>query len=166
MKRFANAVVLAVMVAFSMQGFAASGKIAVVDVEKIMRDSPQMKAIQTKLEKDFMPRRDKLVKMEEAIKNDMEKLQRDDAVLSDKQKKEKRAKIMEAQKAFEIEGRSYQQELSAAHGKAVKELYSKVQKTLEKVAKKDGIDLILQKEAAPYSASNLNITDKVMDQMK
>lgn len=137
-------------------------KIGVVDLQKIMQTSTQMKAIQQKLETEFKPRRDKLVSMEESLKKDMEKFKRDSAVLSPTQKKELEKKIVSSQQAFERQGQQYQQELSTAHNEAMEELYGKIRKAITKVAQTEKYDIILQKDAAPFSIDKLDITPSVM----
>jgi outer membrane protein len=156
----------AVLVAlvFSLIGTSAfaDAKIGVVDLQKIMQSSSQMKAIQQKLENDFKPRRDKLVAMETALKGDMEKFKRDAAIMNASQKKELEKKIVAAQQQFERDGQQYQQELSSAHNEAMEGLYNKVRTTISKIAKDEKYDLIVQKDAAPFSNETLDVTDKVV----
>ena len=154
--------------ALSVVGFNASAdgaKIGVVDLQKIMQTSEQMKTVQQKLEKDFKPRRDKIVAMEEGLKQDMEKFKRDTAVLSEAQKKELEKKIVATQQTFEREGQQYQQELSTAHNEAMEELYGKIRKAIAKVAETEKYDVVLQKDAAPFSSDKLDITESVIKQI-
>lgn len=144
---------------------ADGAKIGIVDLQKIMQTSTQMKSIQQKLEKDFKPRRDKLVAMEETLKQDMEKFKRDATIMSDSQKKDLEKKILAAQQTFEREGQQYQQELSTAHNEAMEELYGKIRKAITKIAETDKYDVVLQKDAAPFSSDKLDITDSVMKQI-
>lgn len=141
---------------------ADSTKIGVVDLQRIMQTAPQMKSIQEKLEKEFRPRRDKLVKMEEELKKDMERFKRDTAVLSVDQKRDLEKKIVAAQQTFEREGQQYQQELSTAHNEAMEDLYTRIRKAIEVVALNEKYDVILQKDAAPFSGSQLDVTDHVL----
>ena len=127
-----------------------------------MQTSNQMKDIQQKLEKEFKPRRDKLVASETNLKSDMEKFKRDSAILSTSQKKDLEKKIVAAQQQFERDGQQYQQELSTAHNEAMEGLYAKVRTAIGKIAKDEKYDLIVQKDAAPYSVAGLDVTDKVI----
>ncbi|MFI4918210.1 MAG: OmpH family outer membrane protein [Legionellales bacterium] len=146
--------------------FADAVKIGVVDLQKIMQTSSQMKDIQQKLETEFKPRRDKLVAMETTLKSDMEKFKRDAAVLSATQKKELEKKIVASQQQFERDGQQYQQELSTAHNEAMEGLYSKVRSAISTIASSDKYELIIQKDAAPYSSDTLDVTDKVIKAIK
>lgn len=154
-----------VALAFSLFGtslFADPAKIGVVDLQKIMQTSSQMKEIQQKLEKEFKPRRDKLLASETSLKSDMEKFKRDSAILSATQKKDLERKIVTAQQQFERDGQQYQQELSTAHNEAMEGLYAKVRSAISKIAKDEKYDIIVQKDATPFSAETLDVTDKVI----
>ncbi len=162
MKRVSGILVAVLLTICGSNAFADWAKIGVVDLQKIMQTSPQMKEIQQKLERDFKPRRDKLVAMEENLKKDMEKFKRDSAVLSQTQKKDLEKKLITLQQTFEREGQQYQQELSTAHNEAMEELYGKIRKAITKVADGEKYDIVFQKDAAPFSLEKLDITDSVM----
>jgi len=165
MKRINGILFALALSAVGFNAFADGAKIGVVDLQKIMQTSEQMKTVQQKLEKDFKPRRDKIVAMEEGLKQDMEKFKRDSAVMSEAQKKELEKKIVATQQTFEREGQQYQQELSTAHNEAMEELYGKIRKAIAKVAEAEKYDVVLQKDAAPFSSDKLDITESVMKQI-
>ncbi|MBI2785067.1 MAG: OmpH family outer membrane protein [Legionella longbeachae] len=162
MKRLGLGLMALLLSVFGASVYADPAKIGVVDLQKIMQTSSQIKEIQQKLEKEFKPRRDKLVAIEATIKADMEKFKRDSAVLSAAQKKEMEKKIVGAQQQFERDGQQYQQELSTANNEAMEGLYAKVRAAIAKVAKDEKYDLIVQKDAAPFSEQSLDVTDKVV----
>jgi len=160
MKRALVGMVAAAVLSSAMA--AEGNKIGIVDLQRIMQSAPQMKVVQEKLEKEFRPRRDKLMSMEESLKADMQRFKRDGAVLSAAQKRDLEKKIVTAQQTFEREGQQYQQELSTANNEAMESLYNRVRKAIEIVAQNDKYDVILQKEAAPFSGAQLDVTDKVL----
>ena len=165
MKQFGG-VLIALMLAISTgSAFADGTKIGVVDLQKIMQTSTQMKAIQEKLEKEFKPRRDKLVAMEDGLKKDMEKFKRDTAIMSQTQRKNLEKQIVGTQQQFEREGQQYQQELSTAHNEAMEEFYNKIRAAIAKVAESEKYDLVFQKDAAPFSVEKLDVTAKVMQEI-
>lgn len=165
MKQLGGVLLALMFTFFSFSAVADETKIGVVDLQKIMQTATQMKTIQEKLEKEFKPRRDKLVAMEDGLKKDMEKFKRDSAVLSQSQKKDLEKKIVTTQQLFEREGQQYQQELSTAHNEAMEEFYNKIRAAIAKVAQSDKYDVVLQKDAAPYSADKLDVTAKVMQEI-
>lgn len=164
--RQVGGILIALMLAISTGSVFADGtKIGVVDLQKIMQTSAQMKSIQEKLEKEFKPRRDKLVAMEDGLKKDMEKFKRDTAIMSQTQRKELEKKIVGTQQQFEREGQQYQQELSTAHNEAMEEFYNKIRTAIAKVAESEKYDLVFQKDAAPFSVDKLDVTAKVMQEI-
>lgn len=167
MKRLSG-MFLAGLLALSFTGsYAADGaKIGVVDLQKIMQTAPQMKTIQEKLEKTFKPRRDNLVKMEESLKADMETFKKDAAIMSPVKKKDMEKKIVALQQQFERDGQQYQQELSTAHNEAMEEFYGKIRTAIAKIAEREHYDVVLQKDAAPFSADKLDVTPQVMKEIQ
>ena len=77
-------------------------------------------------------------------------------------KKDLEKKIVTSQQTFEREGQQYQQELSTAHNEAMEDLYNRIRKAIDVVATDEKYDVILQKEAAPFSVAQLDVTDKVL----
>jgi outer membrane protein len=142
--------------------FADKIKVGIVDFQKIMQTTPKVKTIQESLEKSFKSRRDKLVAMEDSIKKDTEKFKKDESVMNDADKKSLQNKVILARQRFELEGQQYQQELTAAHNQAMEKLYGQIKEAISKVATQDKFDFILQKDAVPYSQSQLDVTDKVL----
>ena len=163
MKRLSGVVLALVFSVFSVASFADAPRIGVVDLQKVMQTSEEMKTIQAKLEQEFKPRRDKLMGMETDLKKDMDAFKRDSAVLSQAKRKELEQKIVNMQQQFERDGQQYQQELSAAHNQAMEQFYNKVRAAISKVAKEQKYDLVLQKDAAPFSMDKLDVTDKVIE---
>lgn len=163
MKRLGIVLLALCFSAFSMTAFAETSKIGVVDLQKIMQTSDEMKSIQSKLEQEFKPRRDKLMGMEADLKADMDAFKRDSAVMAQAKRKEMEQKIVAAQQQFEHDGQQYQQELSAAHNQAMEKFYDKIKMAIAKVAKAQKYDLVLQKDAAPFSNDALDVTDKVIE---
>jgi len=164
MKRFMG-LTLALMIGFSTSVLADVSKIGVVDLQKIIQTSSQMKDIQQKLETEFKPRRDKLIAMEQSLKKDMDSFKRDMTVLGPNQKKEMEKKINTAKQNIEREGNQYQQGLSTKHNEAMEVLYGKIRKAISKIAEEQKYDLVFQKDAAPFSIENLDITAQVTKQL-
>jgi outer membrane protein len=162
MKRLGGVLLALFFSVGSMSTFAEASKIAVVDLQKIMRTSDEMKNVQAKLEQTFKPRRDKLMGMEADLKTDMDAFKRDGAVMSQVSRKAAEEKIMTAQQLLERDGQQYQQELNAAQNQAMELFYKKIQTVISSVAKEKKYDLVLQKDAAPFSLDGLDLTEQVM----
>lgn len=141
---------------------AMAEKIGVVDPQKIAAQSAEMKQLSSQLEKKFDSRRQELVKLQQQLQQDNEKLKRDAAILSAKEKTDLNNRIMEANKQLERKGRDFQQDVGMAQNQAVQQFKQKVNQAIEKVAKKEGYDLVIFKEAAPFSSNKYDLTAQVI----
>lgn len=143
----------------------AETKIGIVDLQKIMQTSAEVKILREKLEKEFKPRQNKLVAMEESVKKDIDKGKREAAIMSTKEKDELTKKIAANSENLAKEGEEYQKALAEAQNTGMESLYSKMHSAISKVAESEKFTIILQKDAAPYSEASLDITEKVLAQM-
>jgi outer membrane protein len=108
-----------------------------------------------------------LVELQNNIQEDMKKLQRDNTILTDDQKQKMQQDIIAKRKDFEEKARNFQQEVNQAQNAAMQKLFNKVKGVVDSVAKSEKYDLILQKEAVQFSASDANdITPKVIAKLK
>ena len=149
---------------FSFPSFAE--KIGIVDINKVMAESKDASKIKSDLEAKFKPREQKLLTEQKSIQEDIQKLQRDDAVMTEAQKKALQEKIIKARKDFEIKGRAFQQEVNTAQGQAMKQLFEKVKGVVDSVAKAGKYDVIFQKDAVQYISPDHDITSQVIVKLK
>lgn len=163
MKNLINKLLL-VTSAFILSAAASADplKIGVVDLHEIFAKAPEVKVIKENLETKFKPRQQKLVAAQNDIKSDMDKLQKDGAVMSSSDKKLLQEKIMKAQQDLEKKGSQYQQDLNSAQNQAMETFFGKVKKVIDALAKKEKYNLVLQRDNVPYMDENLNITKKVV----
>ncbi len=140
-------------------------RIGVVDLQKIMQTSEEVKILREKLEKEFKPRQNKLVAMEASVKKDIDNGTRDAAVMGAKEKDELKKKIEANRESLAKEGEEYQKALMEAQNAGMESLYSKMHAAIASVAESEKFTIILQKDATPYSEASLDITEKVLAQM-
>lgn len=161
MKRIGSFVVL-VSALFANATWANNDKIGVVDLREIFAKAPEVKVIKTNLEKRFKPRQEKLMAMQKNIKEKVDKLQKNGAVMSAADKKTLQQEIMSGQQALEKEGSQYQNDLNTAQNSAMETFFNKVKGIIDTVAKKEKYTLVLQRENVPYRSKELDITDAVI----
>ncbi len=141
-------------------------KIGIVDLHRVLQESPQAKSISKQLEEKFKPRQQKLIAEQKQLKADVDKIRRDATIMTAAQKTQLQEKITREQRELERSGANYQDDLNAAQAKATQQFFDKVTVALDKVAKTDGYDLILQKENVPYSAPQMDITKQIIAALK
>lgn len=162
MKKFFNALLILGMMCLGQQASADNLKVGVVDLQKIVQTSSQIQTIQKGLEQKFRTRHDALMNTEKELKAKIEAFKRDAAVMNPTVKKETERAIVAMQQKFEMDGQQYQRELSTAHNEAMEDFYTKVRAAIATVAKNEQFDLVLQKDAAPFSTEKLDVTKQVI----
>ncbi len=125
-----------------------------------------MEAINQKLSKEFQPREDEIKKLQDNLQKDLEKLERDEAVLSEKEKNDLQDKIMTERRKLQRLSSAFQEEAAVAQNKQMQALFSEIEKVVEKIAAEKELDLVLQSDGIPYYKSELDITKKVVEKLK
>ena len=146
--------------------YADNFKIGFVNLETIMQEAPQVKAIDAQLKKEFAPRDAKIKAAEKAMQSHVQVLKRNASVMSAKEKSTAQEKLVKESQDLQSQQAQFEQDLQAAQAKAMKKLFVKISSVANSVAKSDGYDVVLQKTAAIYYKPSLDITDQVIKKLK
>ncbi|HET9843757.1 MAG TPA: OmpH family outer membrane protein [Gammaproteobacteria bacterium] len=168
MKRLLSALVLGSAVALAPMVHAdkAPSKIGVLDVRQIIADSAETKSIEQALKKEYQPKIDEIQNLDKALRSNMEKLQRDQEVLSAAEKTKLEKKIKESQQELITKQNQYAQESAGKQQKMMQEFLDKVKKEVESFAQKEGYELILISDAVPYMSGKNDITSHIIKALK
>jgi len=141
-------------------------QVGVIDLHEVLDKTPQLKKIQDDLKAKFAPQEEKLKKAQQNMQDEMKKLQRDNSVMSDSERKKLQDKIVKDRQELQQMSIDFQQKAAAEQNKAMTKLFEQIQGLIKQVATKNKLNLVLQKEAVPYYDQNLNVTDQVIKSMK
>lgn len=162
MRTIFKSLVAAFAVAFAGASFAADINIAVIDVQEILQKAPQIKKINDALTSKFKPRQEKILAQEEKLKADVQKLEKNNAVLSASEKSKLQEEIVNQKRDLQRLGQDYQQDLTSEQNKSMQQFFTQLKAVIDKIAQKGQYALILQKEGVPYAASKIDITQQVI----
>ena len=123
-----------------------SGRIGVVNSERIFKESNMAKASQAKLQTEFAKREKELRDDAQKIKTAAEKLDKDAAVMSDAERVRKQREFTE-----DVNQRSFEERSKIAQ---------KANQALKVVAEQRKLDLIVQEAA--YVSPKIEVTDDVI----
>jgi outer membrane protein len=159
--------VAAVTVAAPAQNAAAASanRVGVLDMRQVMEKSVQIAQIREKLQKDFQPKQAKVVAAQTSLKNDAERLRRDNAIMNNNDRKALEQKLISGQQDLQRMQASFQQELMAEQNKQLKGFLDNVKNIVEKIAKTDNLSVVITKDTVAYVIPNLDITNKVIQQL-
>jgi outer membrane protein len=162
---------LAIVSALCVSGlaFAANSsnptKIGVIDVQKIIQQTPETAKLNTVLDQQFKPRQEKLMTMNNQLRAQQEKFNKESSIMSSKDREQLRNKIVKDQDELQKQAQAYQTELNDARNKDLQQLYNKIQVAVDEVAKQQQFDIILERQAVPFVSTQYDVTDDVLKKL-
>lgn len=164
MKRILVAVGIVISMAWSVVAMAEN--IGVVNMRQIFESSPQVKNINEKLNKEYSPQRDKIVTMGKALQENINKLQKNQAVLDKKSLDDLRSSIAKQEQDLRAQQAQFQQTLFAAQNKAMNDFMNQVTAAVKKVAGEKNLDLVMPNNSLLYAKNSMDITSDVVKALK
>ena len=144
---------------------AADLKIGVVSVERILTEAPQVDAVNTTMLERFGPQRDDLQNLEKEITKMQENYKRNELVMTEDKLEELKKEIIGKIQLLKQREAVLTQEVTTVRNQELAVLQQQVRGIIDDIAKKGKYSLVLS-EGVAYTDPKLDITDKVLDQMK
>ena len=166
MKTMLTLILASFLTVLSMTASADTQKIAVVDFQKILKNSSQMEAVGNKLKKEFKPRQDKIIALQKTLETDQQTLKRDASILNEKDLTKLRDKIASTQRDLRRLEEDYLTDARAAQKNSMQQVIDKVNGIVKKVAEQNHYDLILYRDVVAYENKVADITDDVIKELK
>jgi len=146
------------------QAFAAdSSKLAVVNVGEILHSSKQVQAASKALQDKYAARQKTLKSDESALQDMVAKLKKDGAVMKPEDKKKLQSDIEAKRKQLLDSIAAFQKSLSTEQSDNMKAIFDDLNNVIEKIAKQNHIDLVLDSQFVIYNADQLDLTKQVQD---
>lgn len=144
---------------------ASELKVGVINIQKIMQQSQEIHAISKRLQGEFKGRQEKIVALQKTLKSDMNRLKRDEAIMSQADKSSLQEKIVRNKREFDRMQQDFQQDANMAQSKAMQKFFAKLGKKINEYAKANHYDLILRNDAVPFSSANVDVTKDILKQI-
>lgn len=164
MKQYA--VYLSVVIAsvmFSLPAFGADvAKIGIVDFQKVLTESKAGKAVQAEIQKKGREMESSLKELGQEIESLNKQLNRDAMVMSKEKREEKQRELEIKKYDFQSMQQKYRSKFREMENKMVEKLQKEIFDIAETIGKREGYLLIIEKTAAIYYPSTIDITDKVI----
>jgi len=140
-------------------------KIGVIDLQKVLETSSAGKLIQAELKKANEKMAADLQNKGNEIESIRKRLERESMVMSkemrDEKEREQRIKVND----FKTLQKRYRSELQKLQGQLMQQLQSDVTDITQKIGKKEGYLLIMDKRGVIYTPSSVDITDKLIQRL-
>jgi outer membrane protein len=145
-----------------------SHKIAYVDLQRTLNETPAGKKAKKKLEDDKTKKQAALKKKEKELTSFAAELDKQRAVLKPDVLRQREQELQQKYVALQELYMQLQQDLAKQEAQLVREIFAKAGPVIEQIAKKDGYTLILEKNesAVLFAADGMDITAQVNAQVK
>ncbi len=152
---------VALLFLFALRAQAEEAKIAFVDMGKVVNGSVQWKEALQTLSNLKKAKESILIEKSKEIEKLEEEILKQASILSQAILNEKKEKLKMLKDNVEELFRKSQDELARSESELGQKIVMDVRKIIEKIARKDGYTLILDKNAVLYSPSEYDLTEKV-----
>ncbi len=135
-------------------------RVAVVNSEKVFNESNLAKAMQTRLQNEFIKRQNDLRDSAQKIKSAAEKLDRDGAVMSEAERVRRQRELADQDRELQRKQREFTEDLNQRTFEERAKIAEKANLVLKQIAEQRKIDLIVQEAA--YASPKADVTDDVI----
>lgn len=163
--RYQRAAYLALLFASSAVASEAPFRIAVIDPNRIVEESPQYEAARNLLSNEAQEREAELASQQEDISRLENRLERDGALMRADEMTRLRNDIRARERRLRYAQEEMQADFALRQSDLRTKLVQQVEEVVEQVAKDNGFDLILS-EGIVYSSPRADISDEVIDRLK
>jgi outer membrane protein len=141
---------------------AQSMRVGVVDTQRAVMETEDGLRMQATLKKLFDSRQRELDKKQEDLQKERDDIDKQRDVLSKsalaKRMDKWQREMVQLQQVFV----DYNKELQKKQGELTQPLFQKAMGIIRRLATQDGYDVIVDKQAVPYSRTDLDVTDRVI----
>ena len=164
MKKVTLFVAVLLMLGFSSVGLAEM-KIGVLDVNKVLADSNQVKNMQLDLKKRFDSRGQEVISLQDIFIKDLDVYKQTNTTLQGEKLKKEQQKLFDENKKLQEVRANFQRDLVAARDEALRPILKQIESIANKIAKDQKFDLIITKVSTVYVNTQFEITDVVIAEM-
>ena len=150
-------VVCSALFAFSQAGFGQA-KIAVINLQKAVFESAEIKKANDDMQATFKPRQDKVQQLQNEIQTIADQLQKGQGKLTPQQETDLQYRGQKLQRDLKNANDDLQADVDAFRNDVLQKTSSKMAEVVKKLAEEKGIDLVVEASTAIYAKPTLDIT--------
>jgi outer membrane protein len=140
-------------------------KIGFVDTARVLKDAPQADLARKKLESEFAPRDEKIVKMQKELKKLDERQNKDIAIMSDAARRKLERDIIALRRDIKRAKEEFTEDFNLRRNEELTKLQKLISQTTVTVAKENGFDIVLS-DSVLYTSKRVDITDKILERLR
>jgi outer membrane protein len=157
---------LLVSVMLPLSAAQAEAKIGVVNFARLAEESPQAKALQASLEREFGSRQRELVQQQKDLKAKEEKLQRDSAVMAEAERNKAQKDLIDGQREAARRQNEFKEDVELRRNEELGKLQRSLVQEVQAYAKAEAFDLVISADTVIYRKDSLDVTGQVIGSMQ
>ncbi len=150
-------------VAMAADAASSTGKVAIVNVQQVLQQSPRVTALSKKLEDQFKDRQTKLNEEQQTLQAALDKFKKESPTMAQKDRDATEKKITADRTDLVKKVVAYQQDLQKEQNKVMQGILGDLNGIVTAIAKQSSYSLVLDSQAVVYSADGVDITKAVAD---
>ncbi|SEP98873.1 outer membrane protein [Ectothiorhodospira magna] len=145
---------------------AANAKVAFVNINRVMEQSPQAEASLRALEEEFSPRDSQLVAERDALRRLQERLERDAEVMGADRRSELEREFRTRSRDFARAQDMFQEDLNVRRNEELARLQRLVHSVILDLARADNVDLVVTERTVLFASDRIDMTAKVLEELR
>jgi outer membrane protein len=142
----------------------AQAKIGVVNVARLLQESPQAQAASQALENEFANRRRELETQQKDLKAREDKLQKDGAVMAANERAAAEKTLRDGQREFARKQNEFLEDLNVRRNEVLGQLQRTILQEVQTYAKGAGLDVVVSE--ALYASPSVDVTQQVLSALQ
>lgn len=159
-----GAMLLATGMDMSLAAETAQIKVAVVNVQQVLQQSPRVAELSKKLEGQFKSRQQKIGDEQKALQDELDKFKKESPTMSQSAKDAMQKKIAADRSDLVKQVVAYQQDLQKEQNKIMQGILSDLNGIVSTIAKANAYSLVLDSQAVIFASDGNDITKDVAKQ--
>ena len=140
-------------------------KMGVIEIARILEESPQAEKARDALQKEFSPREKRLIETQKKIRSLEEQFARDGAIMSETERSKLERNILSKKRDFKRNQDEFRDDLNFKRNEILERLQRDLVGSIRKFAKAEGYDILFA-EGVIYADDAINITEKMLKKLK
>ena len=136
-------------------------KVAVVNVQQVLQQSPRVAALSKKLEGEFKDRQTKINDEQKALQDELDNFKKSSPTMSQKDRDDTQKKIAADRSDLVKQVVAYQQDLQKEQNKIMQGILGELNGIVSNIAKSQSYALVLDSQAVIFAADGNDITKDV-----
>lgn len=166
MKKIFLSVFTAGLLVFAGIVSASNGiKIGVFNLQTVLQQTPQLKAVQDRLRRQFARRNNKIIAQQKQLADDVSKL-RALPVAQNNVRSDLQVKIINESSELRAKRAVLERDILVARNQNLQAMMGKIRSKAAVIARKKGFDLVLANANVAYSANSIDVTQELIRALK